>query len=153
MQADLRKLTGELILVESTSKGWGEGAQGAPSADWAPRRLGGNPPETVGAIREAVSRAVLASCGVPVSLLGNSDGTLAREGWRQFLLGTLAPTGKIVAPALAEGLNTPDIAFDWASIGATDIAGRARAFQSMVGGGMDVSRATALAGLMIDDDR
>ena len=142
-----------MILVESTSKGWGEGAQGAPSADWAPRRLGGNPPETVGAIREAVSRAVLASCGVPVSLLGNSDGTLAREGWRQFLLGTLAPTGKIVAPALAEGLNTPDIAFDWASIGATDIAGP-RPCVSVNGRRRDgCFRATALAGLMIDDDR
>ncbi len=34
---------------------------------------------------------------------------------------------------------------------AADLSGRARAFQSMVGGGMDVSRAAALAGLMADD--
>ena len=31
---------------------------------------------------------------------------------------------------------------------AADLSGRARAFQSMVGGGMDVVRAAALAGLM-----
>ena len=31
---------------------------------------------------------------------------------------------------------------------ATTLAGRARAFQSMVGGGMDVSKAAGLAGLM-----
>ena len=31
---------------------------------------------------------------------------------------------------------------------ASDLSGRARAFQSMVGGGMDVQKAAALAGLM-----
>jgi hypothetical protein len=34
---------------------------------------------------------------------------------------------------------------------ASDLSGRARAFQSMVGGGMDVSKAAALAGLMDAD--
>jgi len=31
---------------------------------------------------------------------------------------------------------------------ASDISGRARAFQSVVGGGMDVSKAAALSGLL-----
>ena len=31
-------------------------------------------------------------------------------------------------------------------------AGRARAFQSMVGGGMAVDKAIAVAGLMVEDD-
>ena len=31
---------------------------------------------------------------------------------------------------------------------AADLSGRARAFQSMVGGGMEVARAAGLAGLM-----
>ena len=34
---------------------------------------------------------------------------------------------------------------------AADLSGRARAFQSMVGGGMDVSKAAALAGLMAEE--
>ena len=32
-----------------------------------------------------------------------------------------------------------------------NISGRARAFQSMVGGGMDVSAAVSIAGLMVED--
>ncbi|MCY4511315.1 MAG: hypothetical protein OXG35_30780 [Acidobacteria bacterium] len=35
---------------------------------------------------------------------------------------------------------------------AADLAGRARAFQSMVGGGMDPGKAAGLAGLMTGDD-
>lgn len=34
---------------------------------------------------------------------------------------------------------------------ASDISGRARAFQSMVGGGMDVTKAATLSGLMIGE--
>ena len=35
---------------------------------------------------------------------------------------------------------------------ASDLSGRARAFQSMVGGGMDVKQAVSIAGLMVEDD-
>ena len=34
---------------------------------------------------------------------------------------------------------------------ASDLSGRARAFQSMVGGGMAVDQAVAVAGLMVED--
>ena len=43
------------------------------------------------------------------------------------------------------------ITLDWMELRAGDIAGRARAFQSMVGGGMDVAKAAAAAGLMVED--
>ena len=35
---------------------------------------------------------------------------------------------------------------------ASDLSGRARAFQSMVGAGMDISKAAGIAGLMDSDD-
>ena len=39
----------------------------------------------------------------------------------------------------------------WQELRASDLSGRARAFQSMVGGGMAIDQAVAVAGLMVDD--
>ena len=154
LQTDLRALQGELTLVQHMTAGWGDPSQatGQRQPDWTPRRLGGNPPDSLRALRAEVSRAVLAASGVPVSLLGDSAGNEAREGWRQFLLGTLAPLGRIIGPALAEGLDAEGLEFDWERVGASDITGRARAFQSLVGGGMDVEKAAAMSGLMVSSD-
>ena len=46
-----------------------------------------------------------------------------------------------------EKLDAPDLVLVWDELRASDLAGRARAFQSMIGGGMDVAKAAALAGL------
>ena len=37
----------------------------------------------------------------------------------------------------------------WQEVRASDLSGRARAFQSMVGGGMAIAEAVAVAGLMV----
>ena len=62
------------------------------------------------------------------------------------------PRGRIVETELRSKLNDPGIALDWSELRASDIASRARAFQSMVGGGMPLDRAAALSGLMVPDD-
>ena len=46
----------------------------------------------------------------------------------------------------------PGISLSFDSLFAADLSGRARAFHSMVGVGMDVAKAAALAGLTISDD-
>ena len=103
-------------------------------------------------LHETASREVALCCGVPTALLAESPtGTGTREAWRQFLFGTVAPLGKLVAAELSRKLDAP-ISLTWADLRASDLAGRARAFQSMVGGGMDLSRAAALAGLMDPTD-
>ena len=51
--------------------------------------------------------------------------------------------------ASMEKLDDP-VVLDWQELRARDISGRARAFQSMVGGGMDIAKAAALSGLMMD---
>jgi len=50
------------------------------------------------------------------------------------------------------GLGHPDpaITLDWEELRASDIQGSARAFQSMVGGGMPIERAAALSGLLVE---
>ena len=152
LQSDIRKLKGNLTLVDSASGGWQGGSTNAPSADWQPRRLGANPPPVLDDMRINIARTILAAAGVPVSMLGNSDGTLARESFRQFLHATIAPVGEIVAVALGRGLDTEGLTFNWDRLFASDLSGRARAFQSLVNAGMEVEKAAALAGLMNNDD-
>ena len=57
------------------------------------------------------------------------------------------PMAKIVEQELTEKLETP-ISLSFDRLFAADLAGRARAFQSLVNGGMDTSKAAGLAGLM-----
>ena len=56
-----------------------------------------------------------------------------------------------MATELAQKLDTPGLAFNFDRLFASDLSGRARAFQSMVGGGMAVDQAAGLAGLLVDD--
>ena len=63
---------------------------------------------------------------------------------------TIDPLGKLVAEELTEKFEFPvNLNFD--NLMASDISGRARAFQSMVGGRMDVTKAAELSGLMTEE--
>ena len=152
LQEDIRGLKGNLTLVETTAGNWDQDTRGAPRQDWEPRRIGANPPPVLEALREGVAGHLLAAAGVPVSILSQGDGTAKREGWRQFLHGTIEPVGRLIAEELADKLDTPGLTFAFNSLFASDLSGRARAFQSMVNGGMDVEKAAALAGLLSDDN-
>ena len=95
---------------------------------------------------------ILAACGVPPEMLRQSDGTGRREAWRQFLHASIAPVALGVAADLADKLDIPGLALNHERMMASDIAGKARAVQSLVKGGMDVAKAAALAGLMEPDE-
>jgi len=145
---DLKALAGKLTLVETTAGGWGEGKMAAPQADYRVRRLGMEPPASLSALRRDVAVSVLAACGVPPSLAGeSSDGTAQREAWRRFLHGAVQPLAVVAEAELSAKLES-DISLGFDALFASDLAGRARAFQSMVGGGMEPAKAAALAGLM-----
>ena len=151
LQADIDKLAGKTVLVESTAGGYGD-KEAAPRMDWQTRRIGADPPEAMIGLRKDVQASILAACGCPGSLIERSDGTLAREEMRRFLHSSISPAARIVAGEMAVKLDTPGLAFDFSALFASDLSGRARAFQSMVGGGMDVAKAAAQAGLMVSDD-
>ena len=151
LQGDIDKLAGRTVLVESTAGGYGD-KEAAPRGDWQTKRIGANPPSAMIELRKEVQASILAACGCPGSLLERSDGTLAREEMRRFLHSTLSPVARVVADEMAVKLDTPGLAFDSKNLFASDLSGRARAFQSMVGGGMDVTKAASLAGLMVDND-
>ena len=148
LKADLEKLRGGIKLVETTASGWGDSRAAAPQADWKQQRIGADPPASVVSLRSDAAQAVLSACGVPPPLVAPGDGTAAREAWRRFLHGTIHPLGETIREEAAEKLGVPDLAISFDRLFASDLSGRARAFQSMVNGGMALDTAAGLAGLM-----
>ena len=146
LKADLADLKGRIAVIETTRGGWGEGTPGAPRRDYELARMGPNYPASSIDLFTAARNTVLAACGFPVHLVIQGDGTGQREAWRRYLHGTVAPLARIVEWA-ASRVAAP-VSIDFEQLFASDIQGRARAFQSLVGGGMDVERAAAVSGLL-----
>lgn len=140
------RAAGRIMAVESMATNWQAGGI-PPRRDYETVRFGFDAPATATVLMKAASDAVYAVCGIPKGLVDGS-GTGAREGYRQLLFGTVSPLGKLVAAELSRKLET-DITLDWTELRAGDIAGRARAFQSLINGGMDITQAAALSGLMM----
>ena len=151
LKSDLTQLKGRTAVVETTAAGWGEGRVAAPQSDYKPQRIGANWPSTAPQIYSASQQSVLAALGVPVELLTTADGTGQREAWRRCLHGTIEPLGRIIAAEVSK-LAAGPVTFDFDRLAASDIAGRARAFQSMVGEGMmTVEEAAKKAGLLDEE--
>lgn len=147
LKADLRSLSGRTALVETTAGGFGTGASEAPRSDWQPRRIGPDFPQSVVQLRHDASAAVTAACGVPQALVqGRGDSSALREAWRVFLHGSVAPLARCVEQELSAKLERT-ITLDFTALWAADVQGRARAFKSLVDGGMDIERAAAATGV------
>ena len=150
LRDSLANLRGKLALVPSAAGGWGAGDRAARSIGWSTTRLGADPPETLASLRMDSAKHVLAAAGVPVELFEAGEGTASREAFRRFLHATLAPVARIAERELSEKLETP-IGLNFDALYAADIQGRARAFQSLVGGGMDIAKAAAVTGVLAED--
>ena len=150
LRRDIGSLGGKTALVETLAAGWGDGRIAAPRGDYQPQRLGANPPASLATLRSDAAQAVLSACGTPIELMTVGDGTGQREAWRRFLHGTVQPLAACVAAELAAKLDAPGLTFNFDRLFASDLSGRARAFQSLVNGGMAVDQAAALAGLLVD---
>lgn len=143
LRRDIGGAKGDVLLVEAQSRM----ATAGVSEGWLPRRFGPAPPDAMVQLQEIATREILSAMGVPPVLFGASvQGNSAREAWRLLLFGTIAPLGKMVAAEMSAKLEA-EIVLDWTELRASDIQGRARSFQAMVTGGMDVERAAILAGL------
>ena len=147
LQGDINKLKGKSVLVKSTADGWDQTTQ-APKGDFESRRIGFTPPQTIKPLRDDVGRSLLAAAGVPAALLGNAGSSDTREGYRQFLHGTIQPVAKLILGELRYKLDSPDLRLEFDDLMAADISGRARSFGSMVTAGMELERAAALSGLL-----
>ena len=89
---------------------------------------------------------------MPVALVaGSSQSAALRESFRIFLHASVAPIARIVEAELRSKMAAPDLTLSFDALFASDLSGRARAFQSMVGGGLSLAKAARLAGLMEEE--
>ena len=151
LEQRLKNLGGQVALVPSMTSEWqGTGSAIKSQNDWQAKRLGMNPPESEVVLRSEVGNSILNSCGVPVELVSKGEGTASREAFRRFLHSTVSPIGKLVEQELSAKLEQ-DITLDFSDLFASDVQGRARAFQSLVKSGMGIAEAAAVTGLIGDD--
>ena len=87
LKADIKSGRGKLLIVDTTSAGWGDGTTAAPQRDWKSNRLGADPPESLGKLRSDVKNDIFGVYGIPSSIHGT--GGSARESYRQFLSSTI----------------------------------------------------------------
>ena len=147
LKQDLKNLKGKAALVQGGD--WDNAGSGAWA--WRLNRLGATPADALVKQADLATKEVYAACGLNPAVFQDAQGTAAREAYRQALFGLIAPLGRVFAAELSEKLEA-EISLDWTELRASDIAGRARAFQSLVGGGMDPAKAAALSGLMIREN-
>ena len=148
LKAGIPNLKGKMALLE-TGGNWDPTTQGGrPGIDI--KRVGADPPQSILAVWQYATSLVLAACGVPIELLQLADGTGNRESFRRFLVSTIQPVAKRVSQELSAKFDMA-VKLDFSALQAADIAGRARAFQSLVGAGMDMEKAAAVSGVMVED--
>lgn len=109
-------------------------------------RVGPSPPQEVDEVRSTVMDSIYSACGVSPALFKAASAGAARESWRQFLHGSVAPVAAVVAEELSTKLGVR-VRLSFERLFASDLSGRARAFQSLTGGGLEVAVARELAGL------
>ena len=149
LKQDIANLKGKIAVIQSLRNQWGDGGMAGSRSEFVLARMGPNIPDTSVNLFREVRNSVLTACGYPITLAENTDGTSQRESWRRYLHGTVAPLGKLVIMA-AQRVNI-SMTIDWSDLFASDITGRARAFQSLVGGGMSIPDAASASGLLIED--
>ena len=151
LQSDVKSAKGGMLIVESMSSDWQSGGP-APRGDWSAQRFGFDAPQSLVEIERQIFTELLSACGIPPAMLDPTGATASREAYRQFLHATISPLGRIVETELREKLDTPDLSITWEELRAADIAGRARAFSSMVKAGMDLQQAASVSGVLSDGE-
>jgi len=106
------------------------------------QRIGGEVPAAHVAMRAQITRDITRACAVPLELVESADGTAAREAWRRFVVGSLAPLARELAVEIRDKL---DVEFDFGRLRSSDLAGIGRAVQSLMASGVSLPEALAAA--------
>ena len=147
LKADIANAQGRVSLMEIGD--WNAAGEG--QVDLATKRFGAEPPQSLINLADYASREIWNACGFNAALFAGGQAAAIREAWRLALFGVLSPLGRLVESELQMKLGDT-VTLGWQELRASDLSGRARAFQSMVGGGMDVAQAVQVAGLMVEND-
>ena len=151
LETKLKQLRGRTALVSSSKDSFGDGGA-TQRSEYQPRRFGLDVPVSTPPLRQDAIHSMLGSAGVPAELWSvGTTSTSRREAWRQFLHGSVQPLAEIVTVELREKLH-PRATLSFENLFASDIQGRARAFQSLAAGGMDLAKAAAASGILSPED-
>ena len=142
-----------LLLETNVGRLVRDGRSGCTSSkDWIAARLGpASATPTLATIMETGFSQMLSAMGCPPGLFLGGSASAAREDYRRWYSATVEPLAIMLAAELSLKLETP-ISLSFSGRFSGDLAGRARAFQSMVGAGMELAKAAGLAGLMVAED-
>ena len=146
LKTDIKDARGRVALIESGD--WD--AAGAAGVQPKTERFGAEPPDSLVDLEKQAFNEVVAACGLNPALWSAEAAATVREAWRLALFSVIAPLGHKVQAELRMKIDDT-LTLSWQELRASDLSGRARAFQSMVGGGMDVAQAVSVAGLMVED--
>ena len=113
-------------------------------------RYGAEPNRPLVDLAKQASSEIFSACGINPALFISGDSASLREAWRLALFACLWPLGRKVAAELSLKLGMVDLS--WAELRASDLQNRARAFGSLVTGGLTVAAAAAEAGLEHRDE-
>ena len=142
-----------LVVTQSAQAQTAYIAGQEPSSRWSAQPIHPDPTQGHVNIRSQAALDTLAACGVPPALVNpQSDGTSQRESFRRWLHSSVQPLAALAQDELRVKLDEPELTISFDRLFAADLSGRARGFQSMVKGGMDVAKAAGIAGLMESDD-
>ena len=146
LKTDIANAKGKMAIIEAGD--WGN-AGGDSKVSLKSERFGAEPPVSMIQLLSAASQEVYAACGLNSGLWGGSSSAAVREAWRLCLFGVLSPLGRLVQAELQDKLDE-GISLSWTELRASDLQGRARSVQSLVGAGVPVQAAAKEAGLMVD---
>ncbi len=147
LKADAKTAQGALLFVESMANNWESGGQ--PAGDWGVKHFGPSIGQGMVEVAKMARSEALGALGLNEALFMGADSAALREAWRLALFSLIAPLGHLVESELQAKID-PGISLSWVELRASDLAGRARAFQALVNGGKTVDEATQIAGLMVE---
>ena len=147
LKKDIADAKGRMAILETGD--WDDVGSGKVVLE--SHRFGAEPGPALVDLQELASREVIAACGFNPSLFQTGPAASLREAWRLALFGVLSPLGRKVEAELRLKLD-PDAGLSWQELRASDLAGRARAVQSLVGAGMEIERAVSKAGLLSPEE-
>ena len=145
LRTDLAGLKGKTALIETVRGGYDEGRTAAPVRDYQPSRLGPSMTQSEVELYREVQMTILSMLGVPTEILRPSDGTAAREAWRRFLHGCIAPLSILVQEEL-ERVFKRSVTISHENLFASDVVSKARAYGSLVKGNMNPQQAGRIVG-------
>ena len=150
MARTLRALRGgKMVIGETTSKGFGQGALASPKADWMPTKTGQDHTLANVGMRQSVEASIASAYGVsPLWFNPSATAPGVRECKRLAFLNCTLPLSKAIADELSTKLDTPiSISYPNISDQSVDVTMRARAAAALGQLGVPPHDALVIAGL------